>query len=122
MLDAHAAAFPQAVQIVNFLYGADAPVFMIDEELKVSTCVSSEGPRQGCAAGSYLFCIGVAPLILKLQSTYPDFKFIALTDDINILCHLRLVVLARNGRSFTHDMLGAWTISSRTLANTLDCR
>ena len=85
MLEAHAVVFPEGVSVFNLLYGCDAPVIMLDEELKETVIWSEEGPRQGCSAGTYLFCAGIAPLVSTLQSRYPDFNFIVLTDDINIL-------------------------------------
>ena len=85
MLDAHAVVFPEAVSVFNLLYGVDAPVVLLDEELKETVIWSEEGPRQGCAAGTYLFCAGIAPLISKLQERYADFTFLVLTDDVNVL-------------------------------------
>ena len=85
MLDAHARVFPEAVSIFNLLYGVDAPVVLLDDEMKETVVWSEEGPRQGCAAGTYLFCAGIAPLVNKLQECYPEFVFLVLTDDINVL-------------------------------------
>ena len=58
---------------------------MLDDDLKETIIWSQEGPRQGCSAGTYLFCAGSAPLVSKLQLLYPEFSFLVLTDDINIL-------------------------------------
>ena len=85
MLDAHAAIFPEGVSVFNLLYGVDAPAVLLDKDLNETIVWSEEGPRQGCAAGTYLFCAGIAPLVGKLQARYPDFIFRVLTDDINIL-------------------------------------
>jgi hypothetical protein len=71
--------------VFNLFYGVDAPVIMLDENLKETIIWSEEGPRQGCAAGTYLFCAGIAPLVSKLQLRYPEFLFRVLTDDINVL-------------------------------------
>jgi hypothetical protein len=85
MLDAHAQIFPEAVSVFNLMYGVDAPVFLLDDELRETIIWSEEGPRQGCSAGTYLFCAGSAPLVKTLQLRYPEFEFLVLTDDINIL-------------------------------------
>lgn len=85
MLNSHAEAFPEAVSVFNFMYGVDAPVFMLDEHLNIDIVWSSEGPRQGCAAGTYLFCTGIVSLVSQLQALYPDFTLLVLTDDINAL-------------------------------------
>jgi hypothetical protein len=85
MLEAHAAIFPEAVSVINLLYGVDAPVLMLDEQLNESIVWSEEGPRQGCSAGTYLFCAGLSPLVQNLRLLYPDFEFLVLTDDINVL-------------------------------------
>jgi hypothetical protein len=85
MLDAHAQAFPEAVQVFNFFYGVDAPGFLINDDKNVASVWSTEGPRQGCSAGTYLFCTGVVSLLSKLQSLFPEFSLLALTDDINAL-------------------------------------
>ena len=84
MLDNHAAVYPEATGIFNFLYGVDAPVFLIDDKERITVVWSSEGPRQGCAAGTHLFGTGVIPLLNKLQSNYPEFVLLVLTDDINM--------------------------------------
>lgn len=43
---------------------------------------SSQGPRQGCAAGTHGFCLGLHPLLSKLHFLFPEFSLRALTDDI----------------------------------------
>jgi hypothetical protein len=120
MLEANAVVFPEAVSVFNLLYGVDAPVILLDEELRETVFWSEEGPRQGCSAGTYLFCAGIAPLVGKLQSRYPEFNFIVLTDDINILVrppesglasdwqHLyeRYAALLADIKSFSHDSAG----------------
>ena len=85
MLDSNAQLFPESTNVVNFFYGVDAPVYLLDDELDVTTVWSSEGPRQGCSAGTYLFCAGITPVVTRLKTLYPDFTFLVLTDDINIL-------------------------------------
>jgi hypothetical protein len=85
MLEANAALFPEATSVMNFFYGTDAPVFLLDPELNATVIWSSEGPRQGCAAGTFLFCNGIVSVLSKLQVLYPEFSLLALTDDINAL-------------------------------------
>jgi hypothetical protein len=85
MLEAHSVIFPEGVSVFNLFYGVDAPVFLFDDSLKETVIWSEEGPRQGCSAGTYLFCAGGAPLVKELQRRYPEFHFLVLTDDINIL-------------------------------------
>jgi len=60
-------------------------VVLLDDHLKETVIWSEEGPRQGCSAGTFLFCAGIAPMVSKLQARYPEFSFLVLTDDINIL-------------------------------------
>ena len=81
MLEAHRDLFPEGTDVFNFFYGSDSPVFMFDGN-DVVTLNSSEGPRQGCTAGTHGFCIGLHPLLVKLHSIYPEFSLRVLTDDI----------------------------------------
>jgi hypothetical protein len=85
MLNAIAENFPEATSIFNFFYGVDAPVFLLDGSSNPTLIWSTEGPRQGCAAGTFLFCTGVVSLVSRLQLLYPEFSILALTDDINVL-------------------------------------
>ena len=82
MLDTHSLLFPESTDIFNFFYGVDSPVFLLDDELELCVLRSEEGSRQGCAAGTEAFCLGIVPVLTKLQARYPEFEFRAVTDDI----------------------------------------
>jgi hypothetical protein len=82
MLEAHSDLFPEGTNTFNFFYGTDSPIFLFDANNDVVTLQSSQGPRQGCAAGTHGFCLGLHPLLSKLQSLFPEFSLRALTDDI----------------------------------------
>lgn len=82
MLSVAARLFPEATGVLNFFYGVDAPVYLLDEDLNVTTLLSQQGPRQGCAAGTFLFCLGIAPLVEHMQALFPEFSLMVLTDDI----------------------------------------
>jgi hypothetical protein len=58
---------------------------LTNEDYDADIIWSAQGPRQGCAAGTYLFCTGIAALISELEKRYPEFRIRALTDDINVL-------------------------------------
>lgn len=115
MLESHALAFPEAVKVFNFFYGVDAPVYLLDKDRSPTRIWSSEGPRQGCAAGTYLFCTGIVSLLSKLQSLYPEFSLLALTDDINALLPLPAPTRKRNGKVCTGDTQLSLQISSLCL-------
>ena len=82
MLDAHCSLFPEGTEVFNFFYGTDSPIFLFDINDDLVTLQSSQGPRQGCAAGTHGFCLGLHPLLVRLQSLFPEFHIRALTDDI----------------------------------------
>jgi hypothetical protein len=82
MLDAHCDLFPEGTDVLNFFYGTDSPIFLFDANNDVVVLQSSLGPRQGCAAGTHGFCLGLQPLLFKLQSLFPEFSLRVLTDDI----------------------------------------
>jgi hypothetical protein len=82
MLDTHCALFPESTDIFNFFYGVDSPVFLLDDELELCVLKSKEGSRQGCAAGTEAFCLGINPVFKELQVRYPEFEFRAVTDDV----------------------------------------
>ena len=54
----------------------------LNDDLEVTLLTSSEGPRQGCAAGTHAFALAVQPLLVDLQTKYPEFEIRVLTDDI----------------------------------------
>ena len=74
MLDANCALFPESVDVFNLLYGVDSPILLFNDDLEVSLLTSSEGPRQGCAAGTHAFALSVQPLLVDLQTKYPQFE------------------------------------------------
>ena len=82
MLDSHAKLFPEATTVFNFFYGTDSPVFLFDADNNITVLQSSQGSRQGCAAGTHGFCFGLHPLLLKLCALYPEFELRVLTDDV----------------------------------------
>ena len=82
MLDAHCILFPEGTSVFNFFYGTDSPVFLFDDNNDLITLQSSQGPRQGCSAGTHGFCLGLHPLLVKLHSLFPEFSLRVLTDDI----------------------------------------
>ena len=82
MLVTHSALFPEAVDIFNFFYGCRAPCFVFDQDNNILTFFSEEGSRQGCAAGSEAFCLGLTPVLQLLQHKYPEFELRAVVDDI----------------------------------------
>ena len=80
MLGAASRLFPEGTSLLNLLYGVDAPVYLLDSDSNLTTLWSEEGPRQGCAAGTFLFCLGVAPLVSRMQEFTPtSFLWCSLT-------------------------------------------
>ena len=57
MLSNHSLLFPESTDIFNFFYGIDSPVFLLDEEFNLIILWSSQGSRQGCAAGTEHFVL-----------------------------------------------------------------
>jgi hypothetical protein len=82
MLDSHCELFPEGNTVFNFFYGADSPVFLFDSDNDITILQSSQGSRQGCAAGTHGFCLGIHPLLIKLQTEFPEFILRVLTDDL----------------------------------------
>ena len=66
----------------NFFYGIDSPVYLLDDENELTVLYSEQGSRQGCAAGTEAFCLGLHPVLHTLQERYSDFDFRAVTDDV----------------------------------------
>ena len=85
MLDSHCKLFPEGTTVFNFFYGTDSPVFLFDSDNDVITLQSSQGSRQGCAAGTHGFCLGLHPMLHELQLLFPEFSLRVLTDDVNAL-------------------------------------
>ena len=82
MLDSHCKLFPEGTTVFNFFYGTDSPVFLFDSDNDITILQSSQGSRQGCAAGTHGFCLGLHPLLNKLQADFPEFCLRVLTDDV----------------------------------------
>ena len=85
MLDSHCKLFPEGTTVFNFFYGTDSPVFLFDADNDIITLQSSQGSRQGCAAGTHGFCLGLHPMLHELQLLFPEFSMRVLTDDVNAL-------------------------------------
>ena len=81
----HCKLFPEGTTVFNFFYGTDSPVFLFDDDNDIITLQSSQGSRQGCAAGTHGFCLGLHPMLQELQRLFPDFSLRVLTDDVNAL-------------------------------------
>jgi len=73
--------FLKELQYSIFFYG-DSPVFLFDENNDITILQSSQGSRQGCAAGTHGFCLGKHPLLTKLQADFPEFFLRVLTDEL----------------------------------------
>jgi hypothetical protein len=84
MLDSHCKLFPEVTKVFNFFYGTDSPVFLFDADNDVIILQSSQGSRQGCAAGTHGFCLGLHPMMHELQLLFPEFSLRVLTDDVNV--------------------------------------
>jgi hypothetical protein len=82
MLLAHQSFFPEATGVFNLFYGDRAPVFVMDDAGDLATLWSEEGSRQGCAAGTEAFCMGLHQVLLPLQQRYPEYELRAITDDV----------------------------------------
>ena len=82
MLDAHCKLFPEGTTVFNFFYGTDSPVFLFDDDNDIITLQSSQGSRQGCAAGTHGFCLGLHPMLHELHLLFPEFSLRVLTDDV----------------------------------------
>ena len=82
MLLAHQSFFPEATDVFNLFYGERAPVFVMDDAGDLETLWSEEGSRQGCAAGTEAFCMGLHRVLLPLQQRYPEYELRAITDDV----------------------------------------
>ena len=80
MLDSHCKLFPEGTKVFNFFYGTDSPVFLFDTNNDVITLQSSQGSRQGCAAGTHGFCLGLHPMLHELQQLFPEFVLRVLTN------------------------------------------
>jgi len=52
---------------------------------------SEEGSRQGCPLGSLLFCCGIHPTLLRIQSAHPEVTITAFIDDLNASSKLKLL-------------------------------
>jgi len=78
MLDANCALFPESVDVFNLLYGLDSPILLFNEDCEVTLLDSSEGPRQGCAAGTHAFALTLQPMLAELQVKYPSSRFACL--------------------------------------------
>ena len=82
MIDSNCQMFPEGTTVFNFFYGTNSPVFLFDAENDITILQSSQGSRQGCAAGTHGFCLGIHPLFNRLQSEFPEFRLRVLTDDV----------------------------------------
>ena len=67
-------------------YSGESPLWFHMENGTVQTILSSEGSHQGCPAGSFLFCLGLAPKLNNIAQAVPRsfIGAIIIIDDITI--------------------------------------
>ena len=86
MLAEAAVRWPQAVNLVNMVYGLPSLALYSyrggDGILHLRYNFSEQGARMGCVLGSALYDFGIAPLHEKAQKEFSDFTLRALTDDL----------------------------------------
>ena len=51
--------------------------------------LSSNGLQQGCPAGSFLFCLGLAPILSRISLAIPDSFIGAIIDDLTVCSPIR---------------------------------
>src|SRR6185437_3678034 len=85
MLNAVAQRFPESMALFNLLYGIDSSVFLMDDATNITVIQSQQGSRQGCAAGTFLFCLGLASVVNQLQELYPELVILSFVDDVVVL-------------------------------------
>ena len=107
MLDANNELFPESTDVFNLMYGADSPVLLFNEDCEVTLINSSEGPRQGCAAGTHAFALTIQPMLASLQAKYPEFEIRVLTDDI-----IPLVPPPDRGEGLAESLSEVWVLPS----------
>ncbi|KAL0222203.1 hypothetical protein RCL1_002057 [Eukaryota sp. TZLM3-RCL] len=80
IFDALFNSFPHLVPFFYRSYGSSASIAFNEH-----TLFSSSGVRQGDALGPFLFCLTIHPVLVTLQSLFPNIKIIAYMDDISLI-------------------------------------
>ncbi len=84
IFDNLAAQFPELLPFFRQFYGSPAELWFWLDDGSVEVLFSARGTQQGDAAGPFLFCLGLHPVLQGLQEEFPDALIAAYMDDIFI--------------------------------------
>jgi hypothetical protein len=76
--------FPSLERLVRVAYGVAGSV-IFEEDTRVEEIKSSIGSRQGCALGSFLYCLATHEDLINLKEAFPNLLIIAYCDDLHIV-------------------------------------
>ena len=85
--------FPDLLPLLRLMYGEDGLVFFKSGD-ETTTIRNNIGSRQGCAFGSFLYCLALQPLLLQLQEEFPDILVVSYCDDVNLVGNASRVIAA----------------------------
>jgi hypothetical protein len=77
--------FPSLYAFTKLLYGQASDIIFHEDGQGLASIVNAVGSRQGCSLGSLLYCLAIHPLLLQLQSEFPELLILAYCDDVHII-------------------------------------
>ncbi|KAL0228430.1 hypothetical protein RCL1_004573 [Eukaryota sp. TZLM3-RCL] len=73
-------SFPYLLPFFYHFYGTAAPLVFNEH-----TLYSTSGVRQGDLMGPFLFCLAIHPVLVALQSRFPNIRIVTYMDDISLI-------------------------------------
>jgi hypothetical protein len=92
---------PELSAFVEQWYVGEAPLWFAMDNGSIATVISSEGAQQGDPHGSFLFCLGAAPILEEISQALPQSFIGAIIDDITITAPIDIMprVISTTARS-----------------------
>jgi hypothetical protein len=84
---------PELSAFVEQWYVGEAPLWFAMDDGSIATVISSEGAQQGDPHGSFLFCLGAAPIMEEISQALPQSFIGAIIDDITIAAPIDIMPL-----------------------------
>ena len=86
--------FPKLEALIRLMYQSEADIYVAGNGSERATVKNGVGSRQGCAFGSFLFCLALQPVIDQLQTEFPDLLILSYCDDCMIVGQPRRAIAA----------------------------
>lgn len=79
------AEFPEALALAMQFYRHESDLLVFGADGKLCKLKSRSGQQQGDTLGSFLFCLGIHPILMAAHARWPNLLIRAICDDVHIV-------------------------------------